>query len=52
MTIDEVYAKYKHLDPVLSEPGFAYGLAGRVLLDLWKAIKDEQQKKGEQNEKA
>lgn len=45
MTIDEVYAKYRHLDPVLSDKYFAEGIAGKILHDLWQAVKDEQRKK-------
>jgi hypothetical protein len=40
MTITEVYNKYKHLDRLLSdEQWIADSLQGRILFDLWQAIK-------------
>lgn len=38
--IKEVYEKYKHLDPMLSEDSQEFFLR-HILFDLWKAIKSE-----------
>lgn len=42
--IDEIYQKYKHLDPFLHEESNAFFLSdfkGQILLDLWRAVKSE-----------
>ena len=43
MSIKEVYEKYKHLDPLLSDEKWIEGadFKYRIMYDLWQAIKGE-----------
>jgi hypothetical protein len=46
MTVKEVYEKYKHMDPLLSdeESPLLEDFTGQILLDFWQAIKDTVEK--------
>ncbi len=43
MTVREVYAKYKHLDELLSDPRMLHGAGFKyqMLYDCWGAIKEQ-----------
>lgn len=46
MTIEEVYKEHKHLDYLLSDKEWLpHTQLGRILYDLWQAVKKECEKK-------